>query len=58
MQKSICILTLYLFMFALNLFLHRFRNELAHSLTMETIFLVIYIQYIENICNIANYGSD
>ena len=28
-----CILTLYLFMFALNLFLHRFRNELARSLT-------------------------
>ena len=33
MQKSFCILTLYLFMFALNLFLHRFRNELARSLT-------------------------
>ena len=33
MQKSICIFTLYLFMFALNLFLHRFRNELTHSLT-------------------------
>ena len=28
-----CILTLYLFMFALNLFLHRFRNELTRSLT-------------------------
>ena len=33
MQKSICILTLYLFMFALNLFLHRFSNELARSLS-------------------------
>ena len=32
MQKSICILTLYLFMFTLILFLHKFRNKLAHSL--------------------------
>ena len=31
--ENICVLTLYLFMFALNLFLHRFRNELACSLT-------------------------
>ena len=33
MQKRNCILILYLFMFALNLFLRRFRNEFAHSLT-------------------------
>ena len=32
MQKSNCILTLYLFMFTLILFLYRFRNELARSL--------------------------
>ena len=38
MQESICILTLYLFMFALNLVLHRFRNELARSLSNGNLF--------------------
>ena len=42
MQKSICVLTLYLLMFALNLLLHRFRNELTHSLTNGNHFLVLY----------------
>ena len=32
MHKNICNLILYLFMFALNLCLHRFRNELTRSL--------------------------
>ena len=38
MQKSICILTLYLFIFALNSFLHRFRYGLELSLTNENHF--------------------
>ena len=42
MQKGICILNLYLFS------LHRFRNELARSLTNRNHFLVYYV-HVSNI---------
>ena len=52
MQKKICILTLYLFIFALNLLLHRFRNELARSLTNGNYFSSIYM-YIRLITRVS-----
>ena len=44
-RKAFCILTLHLFMFALNLFLHIFRNELARSLTNGNHFCSIGTKY-------------
>ena len=38
-------MTLYLFMFGLNLFLHKFRNELTRSLTKGNLFSSLYDGY-------------